>query len=106
MILMEVHRWGNKGNYQTLLPTTMRNRPAKSLVEDKVGKPHYILAAYLEEIESWTPLKPGDSIVYRKFYNYLSVVALCHVNSETLLAHQMNSADRTRVGKIYRGYAS
>ena len=73
----------------------MRNRPAKLLLEDQVGKPHYILAAYHKEIESWTPLKPGDSTVYRKFYNYLILVTLFHVSSETLLAHQMNSADGT-----------
>ena len=46
-------------------------RLAKSFVEDHYGNPQRILAAYQMEIRSWTPLKPGDSTAYRKFYSFL-----------------------------------
>ena len=52
-------------------PSEIGCRPAKSLLEDHYGNPHPILAAYQKEINSWTPLKPGDLAAYRKLYNFL-----------------------------------
>ena len=52
-------------------PSDLGYRLAKSLLEHHYGNPHRILAAYQNEIKSWTPLKPGDSTAYRKFYHFL-----------------------------------
>ena len=55
-------------------------RLAKSLLEDHCN-PHRILAAYQKEIRSWTPLKPGDSTAYRKFYSFL-------IKSDSIMSRQ------------------
>ena len=44
---------------------------ARSLLEEKYGNPHYIVAAYQKEIKSWLQLKPADGTAYRRFYNFI-----------------------------------
>ena len=44
---------------------------ARSLLEEKYGNPHQILACYRKEIKSWPQLKPADGAAYMKFYNFL-----------------------------------
>ena len=41
-------------------PVSVDYKNARSLLEEKYGNPHYIVAAYRKEIKSWTQLKPAD----------------------------------------------
>ena len=56
-------------------------RLTKSLLENHYGNPHRILAAYQKEIRSWTPLEPGNSTAYRKFYSFL-------IKSDSIMSRQ------------------
>ena len=52
-------------------PVLVGYKNARSLLEEKYGNPHYIVAAYRKEIKSWPQLKPADGAAYRRFYNFL-----------------------------------
>ena len=52
-------------------PVSVGYKNARSLLEEKYGNPHYIVAAYRKEIKSWPQLKPADGAAYRRFYNFL-----------------------------------
>ena len=52
-------------------PVSAGYKNARSLLEEKYGNPHYIVAAYRKEIKSWPQLKPADGAAYRRFYNFL-----------------------------------
>ena len=52
-------------------PASVGYKNARSLLEEKYGNPHYIVAAYRKEIKSWPQLKPADGTAYRRFYNFL-----------------------------------
>ena len=51
-------------------PVSVGYKNARSLLEEKCGNPHYIVAAYRNEIKSWPQLKPADGAAYRRFYNF------------------------------------
>ena len=52
-------------------PVSVDYKNARSLLEEKYGNPHYIVAAYRKEIKSWPQLKPAGGAAYRRFYNFL-----------------------------------
>ena len=52
-------------------PAAVGYKNARSLLEEKYGNPHQILAAYHKEIKSWPQLKPQYGTAYMKFYNFL-----------------------------------
>ena len=52
-------------------PPAVGYKNARSLLEEKYGNPHQILACYCKKIKSWPQLKPADEAAYMKFYNFL-----------------------------------
>ena len=52
-------------------PAAVGYKNARSLLVEKYGNPHQILAAYHKEIKSWPQIKPADGIAYIKFYIFL-----------------------------------
>ena len=52
-------------------PVSVGYKNARSLLEEKYGISHYIVAASQKEIKSWPQLKPADGAGYRRFYNFL-----------------------------------
>ena len=52
-------------------PAAVGYKNARSLLEEKYGNPHQILAAYHKEIKSWPQIKPANGIAYIKFYIFL-----------------------------------
>ena len=52
-------------------PVPVGYKNARSLLEEKYGNLHYIVAAFRKEIMSWPQLKPADGAAYRRFYNFL-----------------------------------
>ena len=49
----------------------MTYKNARSILEEKYGNPHHILAPYRKEVKSWAQLKSYDGTAYMKFYNFL-----------------------------------
>ena len=52
-------------------PANIRYKNARSLLEQKYGNPHSIIAAYIKEIKTWPQLKPVDGAAFHKLYNFL-----------------------------------
>ena len=52
-------------------PAAVGYKNARSLLEEKYGNPHQILAAYHKEIKSWPQIKPANGIAHIKFYIFL-----------------------------------
>ena len=52
-------------------PVSVCCKNARSLLEEKHGNLHYIVAAYQKEIKSRPQLRPVDGAAYRRFYNFL-----------------------------------
>ena len=52
-------------------PANIRYKNARSLLEQKHGNPHSIIAAYIKEIKTWPQLKPVDGAAFHKLYNFL-----------------------------------
>ena len=52
-------------------PAAVGYKNTRSLLEEKYGNPHQILAVYHKEIKSCPQLKPADGTLYMKFYNFL-----------------------------------
>ena len=52
-------------------PAAVGYKNARSLLVEKYGNPHQILAAYHKEIKSGPQIKPADGIAYIKFYIFL-----------------------------------
>ena len=52
-------------------PANIRYKNARSLLEQKYGNPHSIIAAYRKEIKAWPQLKPADGAAFQKLHNFL-----------------------------------
>ena len=48
-------------------PAAVGYKNTRSLLQEKYGNPHQILAYYSKEIKSWPQLKPADGAAYMKF---------------------------------------
>ena len=53
------------------LPQEVGYKTVKRLLNERVGDPHRITAAYRKEIKQWPQIKAGDADAYRKFTNFL-----------------------------------
>ena len=49
-------------------PTNIGYKNARSLLEQKYGNPHSIIAAYRKEIKMWPQLKPADDAAFKKLH--------------------------------------
>ena len=49
-------------------PTNIGYKNARSLLEQKYGNPHSIIAAYRKEIKIWPQLKPADDAAFKKLH--------------------------------------
>ena len=52
-------------------PANTGYKNARSLLEQKYGNPHSIIAAYRREIKTWPQLKPADGAAFQKLHNFL-----------------------------------
>ena len=52
-------------------PANIGYKNARSLLEQKYGNPHSIIAAYRKEIKAWPQLKPADGAAFQKLHNFL-----------------------------------
>ena len=52
-------------------PENTGYKNARSLLEQKNGNPHSIIAAYRKDIKEWPQLKPADGAAFPKLYNFL-----------------------------------
>ena len=52
-------------------PANIGYKNPRSLLEQKYGNPHSIIAAYRKEIKAWPQLKPADGAAFQKLHNFL-----------------------------------
>ena len=52
-------------------PANIGYKTARSLLEQKYGNSHSIIAAYRKEIKAWLQLKPADGAAFQKLHNFL-----------------------------------
>ena len=52
-------------------PANIGYKNARSLLEQKYGNPHSIIAAYRKEIKAWPQLIPADGAAFQKLHNFL-----------------------------------
>ena len=53
------------------LPLETGYETAVTLLNNRHGNPHYLLASYRKKIKALLSVKPGDAFGFRKFYSFL-----------------------------------
>ena len=52
-------------------PANIGRKNARSLLGQKYGNPHSIIAAHRKEIKAWPQIKPADGAAFQKLHNFL-----------------------------------
>ena len=61
-----------------------------TMLDERYGNPHRILAAYKREIKSWPTIASGDSAVYSKFQNF---PIKCNIACSNNICNTLDSPD-------------